>query len=144
MGPFPLPMGLLLYVDLYTDSICDKPVQMLDPSESKREQQDNKKQFGPGDGTFGHGVCTDMDEFSELLSRVSTMVLWFQLMREDQRKQCRLRWRIVNLMSTKLPKEPEELELLRPYALKVVKEDHVAQWEKAARDGKLVALKQPQ
>lgn len=81
-----------------------------------------------------------MDEFSELLARVSTHVLWFQLMTQPQRVQSRVRWRGDNPKPEVEPAVPEELGKLRPYMDQLVKEDHVRQWKWAKKQGKLEHL----
>lgn len=81
-----------------------------------------------------------MEEFSELLSRVSTSVLWFQLMTQPQRVQTRSLWREENPKPAIAPAVPEELLQLRPYMEQLIKEDHIKQWKRAARQGKLKHL----
>lgn len=124
-------------MNLYTDSICDKPVDVLDSDKPDREQQEDQDQLSPSDGSF-HGVCTDMEEFSELLSRVSTKVLWFQLMTQPQRTQARHLWCQDNPDATPEPQEPDGIEAFREYSERLIKEEHVHQWETAFKQGKIL------
>ena len=126
-------------MNLYSDSICYKSVQLLNTNRASGQQDQSKEQLSPGDGSF-HGVCSDMEEFSELLSRVSTSVLWFQLMTQPQRVQTRSLWREENPKPAIAPAVPEELLQLRPYMEQLIKEDHIKQWKRAARQGKLKHL----
>lgn len=78
-----------------------------------------------------------MDEFSELLARVSTFVLWHHLMTQPQRVQTRVLWRNDNPKPAVQPAEPDELDQLRPHMEALLKEDHLKQWKRAAKQGKL-------
>lgn len=78
-----------------------------------------------------------MEEFSELLSRVSTHVLWDRLMTQPQRTQTRVRWRADNPKPAVQPGDNEELIELRPYMEQIIKEDHERQWKRAQKQGKL-------
>lgn len=123
-------------MNLYTDSICHKSVQLLSTSSASGNQDDGKDQLSPGDRSL-HGVCLDMEEFSGLLARVSTYVLWHHLMTQPQRVQTRSLWRADNPKPSVQPAEPSELDKLRPYMDQLIKEDHVKQWKRAQKQGKL-------
>jgi hypothetical protein len=129
-------MSLLLNVDFYTDFIRNKPVKFLDSKSPSNQEENQQNQLCPGNGSF-HGVCSDMDEFSELLTRVPTKVLWDQLMTRPQQNQA---WQLCNPGGSVVPARgasSDELRSLRPFMEQVIKEDHVKQWEEAAKQGKL-------
>lgn len=99
-------------------------------SNATEHQDCEENEFSPGDRSF-HGVCSDMEEFSKLLARVSTKVLWNQLMTQPQRTQAQQRWQQNG--GSSLDSNTE----LRHYMEQVLMEDHVKQWEEAEKQGKL-------
>lgn len=78
-----------------------------------------------------------MEEFSELLSRVPTKVLWDQLMTQPQRHQAYHLWKSECSCVPAKGVSPDDLRILRPFMQQVIKEDHVAQWMEAEKQGKL-------
>lgn len=78
-----------------------------------------------------------MDEFSELLARVPTKVLWDHLMTQPQRNQAHRLWHPKGIDVPAKGVVPDDLRNLRPFMDQVVKDDHARQWEEAEKQGKL-------
>lgn len=127
-------------MDLYTDSIRDKPMQLLDPNDTDRSQDQDEDKFGPGQRLFEHGDFNeeaDMKEFSELLSRVSTKVLWKELMTHQQRMLATAFWEACNYGGKPKPGDFKNVEDKRVYGEWVLMIDHARQVEEAKKRGKL-------
>lgn len=123
-------------MNLYTDFIRNKPVKLLKTKSSSGQEKDQQNELCPSDRSF-HGVCTDMDEFSELLARVPTTILWNQLMTQPQRNQAHQCWSHTGSGVPAKGVSADDLRSLRPFMEQVVQEDHAKQWEEARKQGKL-------
>lgn len=109
---------------------------MLDPDKAKGTKDENQNKLCPGDGLF-HGVCTDMDEFSELIAKVPKKVLFYDLMTYQQRLSATALWEACNYGGRPKPGDLRYMEDKRAYAEWVLKIDHQKQWETAKKRGKL-------
>lgn len=119
-------------MNLYTDFIRNKPVKLLNSSNTRSNQKNQEDQLSPRDAA-SHSICADMEEFSELLSKVSTLVIWNKLLRQDQRVEAMRRWQEAANRTC----EPEHLEMAREHMISSIENDHLRQWEEASKQGKL-------
>lgn len=110
---------------------------MLSTDDTQRSQEKDEKQLGVSDGSFEHvDDDTDMEEFSRLLARVPTDVLWNNLMTHQQRLMATAAWQAAN-WGGKTPPPGEKADPKRQYAEWVLRIDHDRQWEEARKKGKL-------
>lgn len=144
---------LLLDFDFYTDSIGDKPVQMLSTHPPQGTQDDDQEQLSPRHGSH----CTQypfIEEFSELLQKVSIDVLKFQLMTYQQRLLAESFWAAENFggSEAKCAKHLKEIygpkwyeitsisdhmESIRPYCEYVLILEHQKQWKESKKLARL-------
>jgi len=110
---------------------------MLDPDDAKGAENQDQQKLCNGDRAFHVGECTDMDEFSELLSKVSTDVLWKVLMTSQQRLIAKALWEACNYGGRPKPGDLKHMEKKRDYAEWVLKIDHRQQWNKPQKTVKL-------
>jgi len=111
---------------------------MLDPDDAKGAENQDQQKFCNSKGTRFHvDKCTDMDEFSELLSKVSTDVLWKVLMTSQQRLMAKALWEACNYGGRPKPGDLKHMEKKREYAEWVLKIDHRQQWNKPQKTVKL-------
>ena len=90
-------------MNLYSDSIVDEPHQMLNPNEAQGSEDKDQQKFGPGQiissshDWQAHRSCSPyIDEFSELIRKVSTDVLKHTLMTHRQRLFAEALWEAQN------------------------------------------------
>lgn len=110
---------------------------MLDTNSSQRSQDQDQEQLGIRHGLLHKEDCTSMDEFSLLLSKVSTDVLWKTLMTQQQRLMATALWQACNYGGRPKPGDLQHMEKKRDYAEWVLRIDHRQQVEKAKKQGKL-------
>jgi hypothetical protein len=110
---------------------------MLDPDDAKGAENQDQQKLCNGDGSFHVDACTDMNEFSELLSKVSTDVLWKVLMTSQQRLIAKALWEACNYGGRPKPGDLKHMEKKREYAEWVLKIDHRQQWNKPQKTVKL-------
>jgi hypothetical protein len=110
---------------------------MLNSDNAKGSEDQDQQKFGNGDGSFHVDACTDMDEFSELLSKVSTDVLWKVLMTSQQRTMATALWESCNYGGRPKPGDFQYIEKKRDYAEWVLRIDHRQQWNKSQKTVKL-------
>jgi hypothetical protein len=87
--------------DFYTDSIGDKSVQMLNPTDDQRTERNDQDQFSPGQGLSHGKKYPFIDEFSEFISSVSMDALMYQLMTHQQRMMAQAHWEAQNYGGSK-------------------------------------------
>ena len=126
-------------MDLYSDSIVNKPVKMLKANETKGSQNQDQDQLSVSDVAFHESYSPYKEEFSELLSKVSTKVLRSELMTHQQRMLARALWEACNYGGRPTPGDLKNMEPERIYCEWVLKIDHEQQWKKAKKHVKLAA-----
>ena len=110
---------------------------MLDPNDAKGAEDDDQQKLGNCNWALHVNACTDMDEFSELLSKVSTDVLWKVLMTSQQRMMAKALWEACNYGGRPKPGDLKHIEKKREYAEWVLRIDHRQQWNKSQKTIKL-------
>ena len=110
---------------------------MLNADDAKGAKDQDQQKLGNGDRSFHVDECTDMDEFSQLLSKVSTDVLWKVLMTAQQRMLATALWEACNYGGKPKPGDFQYMEKKRDYAEWVLKIDHRQQWNKDKKPVKL-------
>ena len=110
---------------------------MLDPDDAKGAENQDQQKLCNGDRSFHVDECTDMDEFSQLLSKVSTDVLWKVLMTSQQRLMAKALWEACNYGGRPKPGDLKHMEKKREYAEWVLKINHRQQWNKPQKTVKL-------
>jgi hypothetical protein len=112
---------------------------MADTTDDGGHQDQEQKKLGNGDGTLEHEMeSADMEEFSRLLAKVSTDVLWNVLMTQQQRIFATALWQAANYGGRPKPQDLKHMEKKRVYAEWVLRINHQEQWKKAKKQGKLV------
>jgi hypothetical protein len=127
-------------MNFYSDSIVNKPVEMLESNNAKGSQDQDQAQLGPSDCPFHGSFSPFKEEFSELLSKVSTKVLRFELMTYQQRIIARALWQACNYGGRPTPGDLKNMEPERKYCEWVLQIDHEQQWKKAQKSVKLSAI----
>lgn len=141
-----LPPIALLNFYFYSDSIGDKPVQILDSPDTQRAEDQNQQELSVSDRPAHKNKYPFIEEFSEFIASVSTDSLKYKLMTQQQRtlaeafwaaenyggdvKKCEKRleeiygkeWRTVTNLSDHMAEKREYYE----YVLIL---DHQRQWE---------------
>jgi hypothetical protein len=142
-----LPPIVLLKFYFYTDSIRDKPVQMLSSDPAQGSENDNQQEFGIRDCTLHGDKYPYIDEFSEFLASVSTKALKYQLMTYQQRLMAKALWEATNFGGStekciehltkiygprwrQVTTLEEHMEEERAYCEYVLILDHMRQWDK--------------
>ena len=110
---------------------------MLHTNNSQGPQDQDQEQLGIRHGLLHKEDGTSMDEFSLLLSKVSTDVLWKTLMTQQQRLMATALWQACNYGGRPKPGDLRHMEKKRDYAEWVLRIDHRQQVEKAKKQGKL-------
>jgi len=110
---------------------------MLSANEAQWSENHDQQEFSDGKGAFHGGSCPDMDEFSQLLAKVSTDVLWKVLMTQQQRTLATALWEACNYGGKPKPGDFKNMEKKRDYAEWVLRIDHRQQWNKAGKIAKL-------
>jgi len=127
-------------MNFYSDSIVNKPVEMLESDDAKRSQDQDQEQLSPSDRPFHGSFSPFKEEFSELLSKVSTKVLRFELMTYQQRIIARALWQACNYGGRPTPGDLKNMEPERKYCEWVLQIKHEQQWKKAQKSVKLSAI----
>jgi hypothetical protein len=110
---------------------------MLDPDDAKRAEDDDQQKLCDGKWPSHVNGCADMDEFSELLSKVSTDVLWKVLMTPQERMLAKALWESCNYGGRPKPGDLRYMEKKRDYAEWVLRINHRQQWNKSQKTVKL-------
>lgn len=127
-------------MNFYSDSIVNKPVEMLESNEAEGSQDQDQAQLSPSDRPFHGSFSPFKEEFSELLSKVSTKVLRSELMTHQQRMIARALWQACNYGGRPKPGDLKNMEPERKYCEWVLQIDHEQQWKKAQKSVKLSAI----
>jgi hypothetical protein len=112
---------------------------MLKANEAKGSQNQDQDQLSVSDVAFHESYSPYKEEFSELLSKVSTKVLRSELMTHQQRMLARALWEACNYGGRPTPGDLKNMEPERIYCEWVLKIDHEQQWKKAKKHVKLAA-----
>lgn len=127
---------------------------MSDPDEPQGPKDSNQQQFSVSNGSAHFSCSPYMQEFSELVSKVSINVLKFTLLTYQQRLFAEALWEAANYggSESKCKKRLQELygdhwrsltriedhmEPVRPYYELVLLLDHEKQWASIKKDVKL-------
>ena len=110
---------------------------MLSTDDAKGAENQDQQKLCNGDWPSHVDTCTDMDEFSQLLSKVSSDVLWKVLMTSQQRLIAKALWEACNYGGRPNPGDFKYMEKKREYAEWVLKIDHRQQWNKSQKTVKL-------
>jgi hypothetical protein len=110
---------------------------MLDTDDTQGAEEQNQQKLGNCDRTFHENACTDMEEFNQLLAKVSTKVLWSELMTYQQRLSAKALWEACNYGGKPTPGDLRHMEPKRNYAEWVLRMDHRQQWNKFQKTVKL-------
>lgn len=127
-------------MNFYSDSIVNKPVKMLQSNNAEGSQGQDQEQLSPSDCAFHKSFSPFKEEFSELLSKVSTKVLRSELMTYQQRMIARALWQACNYGGRPTPGDLKNMESERKYCEWVLQIDHEQQWKKAQKSVKLSAI----
>jgi hypothetical protein len=127
-------------MNFYSDSIVNKPVEMLESNDAEGSQDQDQAQLSPSDRPFHGSFSPFKEEFSELLSKVSTKVLRSELMTYQQRMIARALWQACNYGGRPTPGDLKNMEPERKYCEWVLQIDHEQQWKKAKKSVKLSAI----
>ena len=102
---------------------------MLNTDKPERKEDQNQQKFCNSDGSFHACNCTDMEEFNNLLSKVSTKVLWSVLMTQQERQMATALWEACNYGGRPKPENFAEMLPKRNYAEWVLRVRHCEQWK---------------
>lgn len=91
-----LPPIALLYFYFYSDSIGDKPVQILDTPKAQGSKNQNEQELCVSDRTTHQKKYPFIEEFSEFLSNVPTQSLKYKLLTYQQRLMAEAMWAAEN------------------------------------------------
>ena len=127
-------------MNFYSDSIVNKPVEMLESNDAEGSQDQDQAQLSPSDRPFHGSFSPFKEEFSELLSKVSTKVLRSELMTHQQRMIARALWQACNYGGRPKPGDLKNMEPERKYCEWVLQIDHEQQWKNAQKSVKLSAI----
>jgi len=145
---------VLFETNFYTDSIRDKPVQMLSTSVDQRTKDEDQNQLGPGQFPSHEKKYPFIDEFSEFIASVSTVALKYQLMTYQQRQTAQAHWEAHNFGGSKekcikhlkeiygpcwnkVTKISQHMDDQRPYYEYVLILEHQRQWDNHKKVAKL-------
>ena len=141
-----LPPIALLHFYFYSDSIGDKPVQILSSPDTQRAEDQNQQELSICDRPTHKDKYPFIEEFSEFISSVSIESLKYKLMTQQQRSIAEAFWAAENYGgdSRKCEKRLEEIygkdwytvtklsdhmAELREYYEYVLILEHQRQWE---------------
>ena len=141
-----LPPIALLHSYFYSDSIGDKPVQILNSPDAQRAEDQNQQELSIRDRPAHKDKYPFIEEFSEFISSVSIESLKYKLMTQQQRSIAEAFWAAENYGgdSRKCEKRLEEIygkdwytvtklsdhmAELREYYEYVLILEHQRQWE---------------
>jgi hypothetical protein len=113
---------------------------MLNSNEAQWAQDQDQEKFCPGNGSAHDEKCMDMDEFNQLLAKVSTKVLWFELMTYQQRLNTVALWEACNYGGRPTPGDLKHMEPKRDYAEWILRMEHRKQWKNVKKSVKLDAI----
>ena len=113
---------------------------MLKANEAKGSQNQDQDQLSVSDVAFHESYSPYKEEFSELLSKVSTKVLRSELMTHQQRMLARALWEACNYGGRPTPGDLKNMEPERKYCEWVLQIDHEQQWKNAKKSVKLSAI----
>lgn len=121
-------------MNLYTDSICDKPCNVFNTDDAKGAKDNDQEKLGVGNRPFHSlDVDEDMKEFSELLTRVPAKVLQCELMTYGQRSLAKALWEACNYGGRPKPGDFKNMEPIRQYQEWVLKMEHRQQIAKTLK-----------
>jgi hypothetical protein len=143
-----------LDTNFYTDSIGDKPVQMLDATNDQRTEGNDQKELCPGQIPFHGEKYPFITEFSEFIATVSMDALKYTLMTHPQRIMAQACWEAHNYGGSKekcikhlkevygpqwhkITKFEDHMEDPRQYYEYVLILDHQRQWDERKKLAKL-------
>ena len=141
-------------MNLYSDSIVDEPHQVLHSNEPERSEDQNQDEFCVGNGPSHRSCSPYIDEFSELIKKVSTDVLKHTLMTHQQRLFAEALWEAQNYGGSEskcvkrlqelygsrwrsITKVSDHMDPVRTYYELVLLLDHENQWANASKTVKL-------
>jgi hypothetical protein len=141
-------------MDFYSDSIVDEPDQMLSTNNSKGSKDQDQQKFRVGNGPFHRSCSPHIQEFSELIQKVSTKVLKYTLLTNQQRLLAGAMWEAQNYGGSEskcikrlqelygsqwrsMTKLADHMEPVRTYYELVLLLDHERQWAEATKTVKL-------
>lgn len=141
-------------MNLYSDSIVDEPRYMLDTNDPKGAEDQDQQKFCVSDGSSHESCSPYIEEFSQLLRKVSTEVLKFTLMTNQQRLFAEALWEAQNYGGSEskcikslqerygsqwrsMTKLSDHVEPVRTYYELVLLLDHERQWAEATKNVKL-------
>lgn len=141
-------------MNLYSDSIVDEPYQMLNPNNPQGSEDQDQQKFGPGDGSPHHSFSPHIQEFSELIQKVSTKVLKYTLLTNQQRLFAKAMWEAQNYGGSEskcikrlqelygsqwrsMTKLSDHMEPVRTYYELILLLEHEKQWAEATKTVKL-------
>ena len=141
-------------MNLYSDSIADEPHQMLNPNEAQGSEDKEQEELGVSDRPSHCSFSPYIEEFSQLLGKVSTEVLKFTLMTQQQRLFAEAVWEAQNYGGSEskcvkrlqelygsqwrsMTKLSDHMEPVRTYYELVLMLDHERQWAEASKNVKL-------
>jgi len=110
---------------------------MLSPDEAQGPEDQHQQKFSDCDRPFHDDSCPDMEEFSQLLSKVSTNVLLYTLMTYQQRLIARSFWAACNSGGNPFTGDPDDMEDIRKYYEWILRIDHRNQWKNRKKFAKL-------
>jgi hypothetical protein len=141
-------------MNLYSDSIVDEPHQMLNPDNPQGSKKQDQEKFRVSNGPFHHSCSPHIKEFSELIQKVSTKVLKYTLLTNQQRLFAEAMWEAQNYGGSEskcikrlqelygiqwrsMTKLSDHMEPVRTYYEMVLLLDHERQWSEATKTVKL-------
>lgn len=137
----------LFETDFYTDSIRDKPIQMLGTTVDQRAEDKNQDKLGPGQFSSHEKKYPFIDEFSEFIASVPMEALKYKLMTYQQRQTAKAHWEAHNYGGSvdrcikhlneiygphwrTITTIAQHMDEQRPYYEYVLLLDHQQQWNK--------------
>ena len=102
---------------------------MLSPDKAQRSQDQDEQKLSVSDVAAHDEDCPYMDEFNQLLAKVSTKVLWFELMTYQQRLSATALWEACNYGGKPTPGDLRHMEPKRDYAEWILRMEHQKQWK---------------
>lgn len=144
----------LFETDFYTDSIRDKPIQMLGTTVDQGAEDKNQDKLGPSQLSSHEKKYPFIDEFSEFITSVPTEALKYKLMTYQQRQMAKAHWEAHNYGGSvdrcikhlneiygphwkTITTIAQHMDDQRPYYEYVLLLDHQQQWNKAQELAKL-------
>jgi hypothetical protein len=141
-------------MNLYSDSIVDEPYQVLNSDNPQRSENQDQKQLSVSNGPFHCSFSPHIKEFSELIQKVSTKVLKYTLLTNQQRLFAEAMWEAQNYGGSEskcikrlqelygsqwrsITKLSDHMEPVRPYYEMVLLLDHERQWADTTKTVKL-------